>query len=308
MTSIGYTKGSTVIGALSYTYNSNGQRVEVSGSLAATLIPAGMSGATYDAANRLVNWAGSTKTYDTNGNLVSDGTSTYQWDSRERLISIGGNVNGSFSYDSSGRRVAKTINGSTVNFVYDGENFVQELVAGSSSATRLTGLLMDQFFSRTDSSGPRIAITDALGSTLALVDENGLTKTTYSYEPYGDASTGGESNANSTQYAGRENDGSGLYYYRNRYYSPQTSRFISEDSIGRANGLANAYAYVRGNPLSFIDPLGLYDTEPGLQPVCPECALIPIARAGRVIADLWPRQKEPQACPRRGQTVWEEIW
>lgn len=297
VTSIGYIKGSTVIGALSYTYNPNGQRVEANGSLATTLIPAGMSGATYDAANRLVNWAGSTKTYDANGNLASDGTSTYQWDSRERLTSIGGSVNGSFSYDSSGRRVAKTINGSTTNFVYDGENFVQELAAGSASATRLTGLLIDQFFTRTDSLGARIAITDALGSTLALVDENGLTKTTYSYEPYGGASTAGESNANSTQYAGRENDGSGLYYYRNRYYSPQTSRFISEDSIDRTNGSVNAYAYVRGNPLSFIDPLGLYDIEPGLQPVCPECALIPIARAGRVIADLWPRQKEPQACP-----------
>jgi uncharacterized protein RhaS with RHS repeats len=46
-------------------------------------------------------------------------------------------------------------------------------------------------------------------------------------------------------------------YYRARYYDPTRSRFIGEDTVGVA-GLANAYAYVRGNPLRFIDPLGLY--------------------------------------------------
>jgi uncharacterized protein RhaS with RHS repeats len=48
-----------------------------------------------------------------------------------------------------------------------------------------------------------------------------------------------------------------LYYYRNRYYSPQTGRFISEDSVGWASGQTNAYAYVGGNPISYSDPLGL---------------------------------------------------
>jgi RHS repeat-associated protein len=48
-----------------------------------------------------------------------------------------------------------------------------------------------------------------------------------------------------------------LYYYRNRYYSPQTGRFISEDPIGWASGQTNAYAYVGGNPVQFSDPEGL---------------------------------------------------
>jgi len=47
-----------------------------------------------------------------------------------------------------------------------------------------------------------------------------------------------------------------LYYYRNRYYSPQTGRFISEDPIGWASGQTNAYAYVGGNPVQFTDPRG----------------------------------------------------
>jgi type VI secretion system secreted protein VgrG len=48
-----------------------------------------------------------------------------------------------------------------------------------------------------------------------------------------------------------------MFYYRNRYYSPATGRFISEDPIGYASGQTNAYAYVNGNPVSLVDPLGL---------------------------------------------------
>ena len=51
-----------------------------------------------------------------------------------------------------------------------------------------------------------------------------------------------------------------MYYYRNRYYSPQTGRFISEDPIGWASGQTNAYAYVNGNPVQLNDPFGLGST------------------------------------------------
>ena len=48
-----------------------------------------------------------------------------------------------------------------------------------------------------------------------------------------------------------------LYYYRARYYDPQTGRFISEDPIGFAGASANLYEYVNGNPINFTDPSGL---------------------------------------------------
>lgn len=66
----------------------------------------------------------------------------------------------------------------------------------------------------------------------------------------------GAASTNPVQYTGRENDGTGLYYYRNRYYSPLLSRFVSEDPIGLAGGI-NTYSYVENNPLSFTDPEGL---------------------------------------------------
>ncbi|MCI0417646.1 MAG: RHS repeat-associated core domain-containing protein, partial [Acidobacteria bacterium] len=39
------------------------------------------------------------------------------------------------------------------------------------------------------------------------------------------------SSGNSAQFTGRENDGTGLYYYRARYYHPTLQRFISEDPL-----------------------------------------------------------------------------
>jgi RHS repeat-associated protein len=62
---------------------------------------------------------------------------------------------------------------------------------------------------------------------------------------------------NSQQYTGRENDGTGLMYYRARYYHAGCARFISEDPIGWASGQTNNYAYVGGDPVSNIDPSGL---------------------------------------------------
>ena len=64
-------------------------------------------------------------------------------------------------------------------------------------------------------------------------------------------------------YNGRDGvitDANGLLYMRARYYSPELRRFINADivpgEISDSTSL-NRYAYVNGNPVSNIDPLGL---------------------------------------------------
>ncbi|MDF9619166.1 RHS repeat-associated core domain-containing protein [Pseudomonas entomophila] len=48
----------------------------------------------------------------------------------------------------------------------------------------------------------------------------------------------------------------GLHYNRYRYYEPKLGRYLTVDPIGLAGGL-NTYDYAAGNPLTYVDALGL---------------------------------------------------
>ncbi len=128
----------------------------------------------------------------------------------------------------------------------------------------LTGLEIDEVFSRTDSSGTSTFLTDALGSTLALADSTGTVQTSYTYGPFGTPSSTGASNSNTQQYTGLPSDGTGLQYNRARYYSPTLQRFISEDPLGFGGGSVNLYAYAGNDPINASDPSGLLPS--GLDP------------------------------------------
>jgi RHS repeat-associated protein len=99
-------------------------------------------------------------------------------------------------------------------------------------------------------------LTDALGSSIALTDNAGTVQTEYTYEPFGQSAVSGLSNSNSYQFTGRENDGLGLYYYRARYYSPMSQRFISEDPLESLSADLNLYAYASNDPVNLRDPTG----------------------------------------------------
>ncbi len=253
----------TTLATGGYTYDAAGHRTSVTGDLATFVQANGadVTDAVYNVNNQLTKWRGKTFAYDNNGNLGSDGVNTYAWDERNQLKGITGGNTASFQYDGQGRRLAKTIAGATTAFAYDGDNFVQELAAtgtsGAVNANLLTGGI-DQLFMRS-ASGTMASLSwvlpEANNSTLITTDPAGVTKQTNAH-PYGNTTTTGM-DSNSQQYTGRENDKTGLYYYRNRYYMPGCMRFISEDPIGWASGQTNNYAYVGGDPVSLVDPSGL---------------------------------------------------
>jgi RHS repeat-associated protein len=114
---------------------------------------------------------------------------------------------------------------------------------------------VDEYFQPTDPNDPANFLTDALVSAIALTGAGGNVLARYTYDPYGNTTMTGSS-LNPYQFTGRENDGTGPYYYRARYYSPALSRFVSEDPWGLRAGV-DFYAYAFGNPLQWADPSGL---------------------------------------------------
>lgn len=256
ITGILYKNGANVVGDLTYAYDAAGRRTSIGGGFARIEFPQPLASSTHNANNQLTQRGPTSLTYDGNGNLTGDGLHTFTWDARNQLSAIsGGGLSASFSYDSFGRRKGKTINGATTEFLYDGANIVQEKTGGAPSANLLTGGV-DQTFMRTDATGANHFLTDGLGSTLGLTDQSGAVSTQYTYEPFGQTTTSGAASSNASQYTGRENDGTGILFYRSRYYSPTLQRFISEDPIGFGGGDANLYSYVFNSPTNYTDASG----------------------------------------------------
>lgn len=265
LTQIQYKNGATLIDQLDFQYDAEGN-ITSKKLLNGSLNQDTPLTATYDIANRMtgitVNGKTYTLTYDNNGNLtgkqntadLSDAT-IYQWDARNRLTNISGpGITASFNYDPLGRRIQRTVNGTTTSYLYDGSQAIGE-VRGGVTTNLLTGLNIDEAIARYASTGRLTQLTDQLGSVIRQINAAGATQSSTAYSPYGEASTTGDDQYNSTEYTARENDDTGLYFYRARYYDLVLKRFVSEDPIGTAGGI-NLMGYVRGNPVSYSDPTG----------------------------------------------------
>ena len=244
---------------------------------------------TFDAADRLVSatvaYGGSatpvteTFLYDGNGamtNATSGGETVFDasYDAQGRLASASIRGSGApaastaFSYDALGNRVgvgghifvpdhSDPLKRPLVECDADG-NPIRYYIWGPG---RLLGFI--------DAEGTlTVAHADEQGSVIALTDENGNLLYRAAYSPHGE--DWGSSGTNATPFAWLGGLGvmrtggppssaaafSPLYLTRHRLYSPVLRRFLSTDPLGVDGGL-NLYAYANGDPLAYIDPLGL---------------------------------------------------
>jgi RHS repeat-associated protein len=137
----------------------------------------------------------------------------------------------------------------------------------------------------------------------------GALATQYTYEPFGKTAPFGIPSDNSIQYTGRENDDTGLYFYRARNYSPALQRFTSQDPIGRVSGSLKPYVYAGNNPLRSNDPSGLLEITPRMTVLAyPSTGAASEPPTGwQPPFDLWWREciAKPEKCG--GEQGWEDL-
>jgi RHS repeat-associated protein len=243
----------------SYTYDLVGNR----------LSSVGVSPYSYNSSNQLTSIPGTTYAYDNNGNLqtktTSAGTTTYSWDYENRLKQItlpgtGGTV--TFKYDPFGRRVQKAFTQggttTTTNYLYDGENVLEELDSSGNVLARYTDEpRWDGPLSMLRAGTTSYYEQDGLNSVTSLTNSSAALANTYTYDSFGKLTASTGTLTNPFQYTAREFDSeTGIYGYRARYYDENTGRFVSEDPKQFAGGSTNFYPYVRNNPPNFRDPQG----------------------------------------------------
>lgn len=224
---------------------------------------------TYDDDNRIALFNGNSVTYDLDGNLTSGPLTNntfvnYTYDARNRLLNAGGS---SYGYDPSANRIALTNGANVTRFVINPNAALSQVLIRTKPDGSKTfyvygvGLLyeVNETAGGTET-GTATYHYDYRGSTVALTDGNGIVTDRIEYSPYGLTSYRVGTNDTPFLFNGRygvQTDANGLLYMRARYYNPYLCRFLNPDPAGFAGGL-NFYAYADGNPVSLIDPFGLW--------------------------------------------------
>jgi RHS repeat-associated protein len=120
-------------------------------------------------------------------------------------------------------------------------------------------------------------LSDHLGSTTKLLDDQGGVVSEVKYWPYGGMRSGGITETDKL-YTGQQIEpsttGLGLYNYGARFYSTTLGRFLSVDPVVPEVYNPqdwNGYAYVRNNPMRYIDPTGMVPTDHAGNPVWVSC-------------------------------------
>jgi RHS repeat-associated protein len=99
---------------------------------------------------------------------------------------------------------------------------------------------------------------DHLGTVRELADTSGAARARYDVDPYGRRTkTTGDLDTDLGFTGTTAHGPSGLSLAVFRIYDPERARWLNEDPVGFAGGL-NRYAYVDGDPINQVDPLGLW--------------------------------------------------
>jgi RHS repeat-associated protein len=221
-----------------------------------------------ESTNRITAMGSFNFSYDANGSLTQDDLYKYKYDAENRLVEIrlvNNTLVSTYAYDGNSLRVIKVVGADRTWYLYAGGQVVSEFEDAASN---------------TYSSGtnPGSAPSDSV-STLVYqhgdhltsritTDQQGNVANQQAHYPYGENwyATGTADPSVLRKFTSYEKDAevaSGqLHYAVFRTHGARIGRFNRPDPVqgggGDPQGL-NRYAYVKGNPINFIDPNGLIE-------------------------------------------------
>jgi RHS repeat-associated protein len=244
---------------LTYTYDAAGNRTDHS---AVTI-----------AGNRYQSFNNASFAYDADGNQIqkydpSRFNRQFYWSAENRLDSLmqDGWYRIRYEYNAFGQPVKKwrgDVNGINVDryYLWDGDQWLAEL---DGSMNRIADYVylpgIDEPFAavvgQTTATAIRYHAQDELGNVEGHFEGTSVNQNN-DYDPWGTPTIGISADSR-LLWKGLmwEGDVVSLYHMRNRWYDPESGRFLSEDPLGVDAGL-NQYAFVGDDPVNGFDASGL---------------------------------------------------
>jgi len=186
---------------------------------------------------------------------------SFDYDSRNRLIQSGkaGSLT-SYVYDAEDVLVGVTEPGGVSRYTIDPNHGLSKMLQRFKNGDRTRYVHGVGLIYETDGDDFRVYHYDYRGSTVALTDEAGAVTDRFTYTPYGVEERLLGSTDTPFRYNGQYGVISlddGLVHMRARFYHPELRRFLNADPLQFGGG-NNWFAYANGNPVSYVDPFGLF--------------------------------------------------
>lgn len=255
------TKNSAIVAV--YGYDNNNNRVSGNIGLETTT-------GVYDNQDRLTNYNAFQYAYNANGDLQSktntltSEVTSYTYDALGNLtkVILPNTTVITYEVDGINRRVGKSVNGVLQRrYVYldqyrigaevnpDGSILRRYVYASKSNIPDYYIQNGENYKIFSDHLGsPRMVVKEATGATVCVQDHDEFGRVILNTVPgcvvFGFA-------------GGLYDHDTGLVRFGARDYDPTIGRWTTKDPIGFKGGDTNLYAYVGGNPMSYIDPMGL---------------------------------------------------
>jgi len=252
-----------VIAQFEFSYDPVGNITNETPALKPPLVDATL---TYTDANQLDTYNGQAVQFDADGNMIkgplNGAMQPFQFDSRNRLYQI---ADTRYVYNAENQRIAVKNQGKITHYVINPQAALSQVLVKTAPDGTATYYVYGLGLIGEETNGAYQAYHyDLRGSTVALTDASGTVVDRYQYSAFAQLVNHEGSSDTPFLYNGRDgvmSDTNGLYYMRARYYSPEIRRFVNQDVLlgNVADGQSlNRYAYVTGNPVSYVDPFGYY--------------------------------------------------